>query len=75
MRKKKKKGNEEKEYKFELAPPEPVILENGERNYFAEYYRAYRNTYIDQYLKAYRELKDINAAIKKVDDDPDSSKK
>ena len=55
------------EFRFDLEPPKPAFREDGQRDYFAEYYRAYKNDYIDQYMKAYREFKDINQAIKKVD--------
>lgn len=56
------------EFRFDLEPPKPAFKEDGQRDYFSEYYRAYKNDYIDQYMKAYREFKDINEAIKKVDE-------
>lgn len=48
---------------FELQNSIPVTKPNGDRDYFAEYYRTYKNDYIDQYLRAYRELKDIDAVF------------
>lgn len=77
MKKKKNKGteNQTEQFHFELQPPRPVFNERGERDYFAEYYRSYKNDYIDQYLKAYRELKNIDAAIKKVDSEVPVKKK
>ena len=43
---------------FELQKPEPAYDENGKRDYFTEYYNAYKNDYIDQYLAAYRKFKE-----------------
>ncbi|NLL55778.1 MAG: hypothetical protein GX242_01005 [Clostridiales bacterium] len=56
MRKKKKKDIEE----FELQYPGPIAEEEEifERNYFEEYYLAYKNDYITQYLDVYRKLKE-----------------
>lgn len=57
MRKNKKKSDIEE---FELQYPGPIAddEETGERNYFEEYYLAYKNDYITQYLDAYRKLKE-----------------
>lgn len=74
MKKNKKKKQLDEQFEFELQPPQPVINEFGERDYFAEYYRAYKNDYIDQYLNAYRELKNIDAAINKVNAESDKKK-
>lgn len=41
-----------------LKKPEPVYDENGGRDYFAEYYNAYKNDYIDQYYEAYKKFKE-----------------
>lgn len=55
MRRNKNKANEE----FELQYPGPIAEEeNRERDYFAEYYLAYKNDYITQYLEAYKKLKE-----------------
>ncbi len=35
--------------------------ENSERDYFEEYYKAYKNDYISQYLEAYKKLKENKA--------------
>lgn len=69
MRRKKKNKQEQPVFQVELQEPKPILKENGERDYFAEYYRSYKNTYIDQYMRAYRELKDLEAAFKKVDEE------
>jgi hypothetical protein len=42
---------------FQLKKPEAVFDENGNREYFTEYYNAFKNDYIDQYLSAYNKLK------------------
>lgn len=42
---------------FELKKPEPAYDESGNRDYFTEYYNAYKNNYIDQYLEAYKKFK------------------
>lgn len=57
MRKNKKKTQIEE---FELQYPGPIAEDEdtGERNYFEEYYLAYKNDYITQYLDAYRKLKE-----------------
>lgn len=47
---------------FTLQKPEPTYDENGNRDYFTEYYQAYKNDYIDQYLDAYYYFK-ANGAI------------
>ena len=68
--KKKRKDKSEKpaepspveNYHFELQAPQPIFRGDGERDYFAEYYRAYKNDYIDQYLRAYREFSDLKKA-------------
>ena len=67
MSKKDKNNDKPIEGQFELEKNTPIIKSNGERDYFAEYYRTYKNDYIDQYLKAYRELKDADAAMDAVD--------
>lgn len=67
MAKKENNTDNQQAFQFELQKNEPIVKPNGDRDYFAEYYRTYKNDYIDQYLKAYRELKDVNAAIDKVD--------
>ena len=46
---------------FELKKPEPVFDANGNRDYFTEYYNAYKNDYIDQYLAAYKKFKQEGA--------------
>ena len=43
---------------FELKKPEIAYDENGNRDYFTEYYNAYKNDYIDQYLAAYKKFKE-----------------
>lgn len=68
-KKRKKKKNTPEEFQANIQSPQPIFRENGERDYFAEFYRSYKNDYIDQYLRAYRELKDLNAAVKKVDEE------
>ncbi len=67
MAKKENNADNQQTFQFELQKNEPIVKPNGDRDYFAEYYRTYKNDYIDQYLKAYRELKDVNSAIDKVD--------
>lgn len=58
MRKNKRK-NQSKVAEFELQYPLPIIdEEKEERDYFEEYYLAYKNDYITQYLEAYRKLKE-----------------
>lgn len=46
---------------FELKKPDPAFDANGNRDYFTEYYQAYKNDYIDQYLEAYRKFKSEGA--------------
>ncbi|NCA92607.1 hypothetical protein EOM82_05070 [bacterium] len=51
--------------------------EATERDYFDEYYKAYKNDYIAQYLEAYKKLKESKAQKAKSDtsvDDVDISK-
>jgi hypothetical protein len=57
MRKNKKKPVIEE---FELQYPSPIAEDEQlmERNYFEEYYLAYKNDYITQYLEAYKKLKE-----------------
>ncbi|HOO23439.1 MAG TPA: hypothetical protein PKY53_07205 [Clostridia bacterium] len=57
MPKKNKKSEIEE---FELQYPGPVVEdeETGDRDYFEEYYMAYKNDYITQYLEAYRRFKE-----------------
>lgn len=43
---------------FELKKPESAYDANGNRDYFTEYYNAYKNDYIDQYLNAYKKFKE-----------------
>lgn len=50
-------GNEN----FVLEKTLPIVEDNVERDYFAEYYKAYKNDYITQYLEAYRNLKNNQA--------------
>lgn len=42
---------------FELIKQEPVYDDKGNRDYFTEYYNAYKNDYIVQYLAAYKKMK------------------
>jgi hypothetical protein len=54
-----KNKNKENITEFELQYPGPVLDEvKTERDYFQEYYLAYKNDYISQYLDAYRKLKE-----------------
>ena len=46
---------------FELKKPAPAYDPDGNRDYFAEYYQAYKNDYIDQYLEAYKKFKNEGA--------------
>lgn len=46
---------------FELKYPVTPIDEETEHNYFEEYYLAYKNDYITQYLEAYKKLKEEEA--------------
>jgi len=43
-----------------------------ERNYFDEYYKAYKNDYIAQYLEAYRKMKENRGQNAKYNVDDDS---
>ncbi len=40
---------------FQLKTAEPVVDDQGNRDYFTEYYNSYKNNYITQYITAYRE--------------------
>lgn len=60
MRKNKKKieENNTPENEFELQKPSIEFDdEQGERDYFAEYYNAAKNDYIKQYLDEYHKMK------------------
>lgn len=46
---------------FALEKGLPMDDDNMERDYFAEYYKAYKNDYISQYLDAYKSLKNRQA--------------
>lgn len=50
-----------------ITPEEKGTIED----YFAKYYRAYKNDYISQYYKAYKDLK----AKQPIETDSDENKK
>jgi len=63
-KKKTDKGSNEGD--FTVGNPD-LVNENGERDYFNELYKAYKNDYITQYLEAYRKFKDIDKAANMVE--------
>ncbi|MFA6866290.1 MAG: hypothetical protein WCR54_02110 [Clostridia bacterium] len=58
-KKNKNETNTPNKAKFELVRPTvPVDKEpTGERDYFAEFYNAYKNDYVKQYLDEYHKMK------------------
>ena len=65
MFKRKKRRAETEEFTLQRNPN--MGTQNGERDYFNDFYRAYKNDYISQYLEAYHRFKDISKATDYVD--------